>query len=72
MMKINGVMGKQISYMTLIGVHSTMHLVHPNLMSCNYYLLCTICRPRVHHVHVVLHQHRRVRELTRAPEPISR
>ena len=24
------VMGKQISYMTLIGVHSTMHLVHPN------------------------------------------
>ena len=21
---------KQISYMTLIGVHSTMHLMHPN------------------------------------------
>ena len=23
-------MGKQINYMILIGVHSTMHLVHPN------------------------------------------
>ena len=25
-----GVMGQQNSYMTLIGVHSTMHIVHPN------------------------------------------
>ena len=24
-------MGKQISYMTLIGVHSTMLLMHPNV-----------------------------------------
>ena len=27
-------MDKQISYMKLIGLHSTMHLVHPN--HCNY------------------------------------
>ena len=27
---MKGVIGKQISYMTLIGVHSTMHLMHPN------------------------------------------
>ena len=27
------------SYMTLIGMHSTMHLMHtPQLMSCNYYV----------------------------------
>ena len=25
-----GIMGKQISYMTLIGMHLTMHLMHPN------------------------------------------
>ena len=34
-----GVMDRQISYMTLVGVHSTMHL----LMSCNYYVcVCNI------------------------------
>ena len=37
-------MGKQISYMTLIGVHSTMHLVHPNYyhvaMTCTQYQEC--------------------------------
>ena len=33
---MKGLMDKQISYMTLIGVHSTMHLVHPNL--------CHICK----------------------------
>ena len=31
-------MYQQNSYMTLIGVHSTMHLVHAKLMSCNYYM----------------------------------
>ena len=38
-------MGKQISYMTLIGVHSTMHLIHPNLchvtIMCVYTCVCT-------------------------------
>ena len=29
---------QQISYMTLIGMHSTMHLVHPNL--CHVTTMC--------------------------------
>ena len=29
-------MGQQNSYMTLIGVYSTMHLMHLQLMLCNY------------------------------------
>ena len=32
---VRGVMGQQNSCMTLIGVHSTMHLMHP-IRSCNY------------------------------------
>ena len=31
-------------YMTLIGIHSTMHLMHPNkLMSCNYCMCVCVC-----------------------------
>ena len=36
-------MDKQISYMTLIGVHSTMHLMYPQLMSCNCYVFNGSC-----------------------------
>ena len=39
-------MDKQINLMTLIGVHSTMHLVQPNLFSCtrNYNLTICVCK----------------------------
>ena len=38
---VKGVIGKQISYMTLTEVHSTMHLMHPDKVSCNYYVHVT-------------------------------
>ena len=40
---MKGIIGKQISYMTLIEVHSTMHLMHSNQVSCNYYVRDTEC-----------------------------
>ena len=44
---MKGIIGKQISYMTLIEVHSTMHLMHSNQVSCNYYVCdiecCVVC-----------------------------
>ena len=36
-------MGKQISYMILIGVHSTMHLVHPNYVCITVCVCCCVC-----------------------------
>ena len=30
-------------YLTVIGVHSTMHLMHPNLLLDNYYLCVCVC-----------------------------
>ena len=43
-------MGKQISYMymTLIGVHSTMHLVHPHVtttMLCMFVYMFVVLKP---------------------------
>ena len=35
---MRGVMGLQISCSALIGVHSTMHLMHPNLRHYYYYI----------------------------------
>ena len=35
-----GVMGKQISYMVLIGVHLTMHLMHPNIRHVTTLYVC--------------------------------
>ena len=36
-------MGQQNSYLMAIGVHSTMHLMHPNLLSDNYVLCAFVC-----------------------------
>ena len=41
-----GGMGQQNSYPTVIGIHLTMHLMHPNFLSDNYYVL-------VQYIHII-------------------
>ena len=33
----------QNSYLTVTGVHSTMHLMHPSLLSDNYFVCVCVC-----------------------------
>ena len=42
---MKGVMGQQISYLTVIMVHSTMHLMHPN--HCQITTVCTYVRTSI-------------------------
>ena len=53
------IMDKQISYTTLIGVHSNWHAFHaPQLMSCDYILCTCVCTDVIYsHTRMYTHWH---------------